>query len=96
MKQVITNFHNRTLLSRWLLDIHSTLMTSIISTVSLTALNLMLCYYAVSDREKLKKCFHRMLQIGTGISDEDRYYPAVVRYVPHILSASDSPYRILN
>ena len=57
-------------------------VTGIISTLSFTAMNLMLCYYAVSDRDKLKKCFHRMLQISTGISDEDRYYPAVVRYVP--------------
>ena len=50
------------------------------------ALNLMLCYYAVSDRDKLKKCFHRMLQISTGISDEDRYYPAVVSCLTHLPS----------
>jgi len=43
-----------------------------------TALNLMLCYYAISDREKLKKTFQRTLQISTGIEDEDRYYPTVV------------------
>lgn len=42
-----------------------------------TALNLMLCYYAISDREKLKKTFQRTLQISTGIEDEDRYYPTV-------------------
>ena len=41
------------------------------------ALNLMLCYFAISDSEKMKKCFHRMLQISTGI-DEDRYYPTMV------------------
>ena len=43
-----------------------------------TALNLMVCYYAISDREKLKKTFQRTLQISTGIGDEDRYYPTVV------------------
>lgn len=45
---------------------------------STAALNLMLCYYAISDREKLKKTFQRSLQISTGIEDEDRYYPTVV------------------
>ena len=43
-----------------------------------TALNLVLCYYAVGDSEKLKKCFQRMLMISTGIEDEDRYFPTVV------------------
>jgi hypothetical protein len=42
------------------------------------ALNLMLCYYAISDREKLKKTFQRTLHIATGVEDEDRYYPTVV------------------
>lgn len=42
------------------------------------ALNLTLCYYAVGDREKLKKTFQRMVQIATGITDEDRYFPTVV------------------
>lgn len=42
------------------------------------ALNLTLCYYAISDSEKMKKCFHRMLQISIYV-DEDRYYPTVVR-----------------
>ena len=38
----------------------------------------MLCYYAISDREKLKKTFQRTLQINSGAGDEDRYYPTVV------------------
>ncbi len=46
------------------------------------ALNLMLCYYAISDRDKLKKTFQRTLQISTGIEDEDRYYPTVVSTHP--------------
>ena len=41
------------------------------------ALNLLVCYYAISDSERMKKCFHRMLQISIDI-DEDRYYPTVV------------------
>ena len=45
------------------------------------ALNLILCYYAISDSEKMKKCFHRMLQINSNI-DEDRYYPTVVSVLP--------------
>ena len=43
-----------------------------------SAMNLTLCYYAVSDREKLKRCFQRMLQITTSLGDEDRYFPTVV------------------
>ena len=41
-------------------------------------MNLTLCYYAVSDREKLKRCFCRMLQISSGADDEDRYFPTMV------------------
>ena len=43
-----------------------------------TVLNLTLCYYAISDREKLKRCFCRMLQISDGVDDEDRYLPTIV------------------
>ncbi len=49
----------------------------------LAALNLMLCYYAISDRDKLKKSFHRMLQITTGLHDEDRYYSTLVGMCVH-------------
>ena len=41
-------------------------------------MNLTLCYYAISDREKLKRCFCRMLQITSGAEDEDRYFPTMV------------------
>lgn len=44
------------------------------------ALNLILCYYGISDSEKMKKCFNLMLQISTDI-DEDRYYPTMVSYM---------------
>ncbi|CAI8003550.1 Intraflagellar transport protein 88 homolog [Geodia barretti] len=42
-----------------------------------TVMNLTLCYYAISDREKLKRCFCRMLQITSGAEDEDRYFPTM-------------------
>jgi len=42
------------------------------------ALNLILCYYVISDREKLKRTFQRTLSISTGLNDEDRYYLAMV------------------
>ena len=48
------------------------------NTLSCTVMNLTLCYYAISDREKLKRCFCRMLQIPSGAEDEDRYFPTVV------------------
>ena len=43
-----------------------------------TALNLALCYYSIGDRDKLKKCFQRLLQISSGPEDDDRYFPTVV------------------
>lgn len=49
----------------------------------------MLCYYAISDREKLKKTFQRTLQISMGIGDEDRYYPTVVSKTSLSSCASD-------
>ena len=41
-------------------------------------MNLTLCYYAISDREKLKRCFCRMLQISSGDEDDNKYYPTDV------------------
>ncbi|XP_065176438.1 intraflagellar transport protein 88 homolog [Sycon ciliatum] len=38
-----------------------------------SALNLILCYYALGDSEKMKQTFLQMLQINMGISEEDRY-----------------------
>ena len=37
--------------------------------------NLLLCYYAVGDREKMRKTFQRLVQINAGIDDEEKYNP---------------------
>lgn len=37
------------------------------------AVNLILCYYALGDREKMKKTFQKMLQIELDIDDEEKY-----------------------
>ena len=44
-----------------------------------TAFNLILCYHAIGDQEKLKRGFQRLLKVQqNGEDDEDRYYPTVV------------------
>ncbi|XP_072019243.1 intraflagellar transport protein 88 homolog isoform X2 [Amphiura filiformis] len=40
-----------------------------------TAFNLILCYYAAGDREKMKKTFTRLLQVDLNLDDEDKYLP---------------------
>ena len=40
-----------------------------------TAFNLLLCYYALGDREKMRKSFVKMLTINLKIEDEDKYLP---------------------
>jgi hypothetical protein len=35
--------------------------------------NLILCYYGLGDREKMKKTFQKLLSIDLGIDDEDKY-----------------------
>lgn len=42
-------------------------------------MNLLLCYYALRDIDKLKRHFQRMVLIETGTDyDDDRYYPTDV------------------
>lgn len=43
-----------------------------------TCFNLLLCYYALGDREKMKKTFQRLVQINAGIEDEEKYNPVTV------------------
>uniref|UniRef100_T1IRH6 Intraflagellar transport protein 88 homolog n=1 Tax=Strigamia maritima TaxID=126957 RepID=T1IRH6_STRMM len=38
-----------------------------------TALNLILCYYALGDREKMKKGFMKMLNIALDVDEDDQY-----------------------
>ncbi|XP_078699282.1 intraflagellar transport protein 88 homolog isoform X2 [Branchiostoma floridae x Branchiostoma belcheri] len=37
--------------------------------------NLILCYFALGDREKMKKTFQRLLNCALNIDDEDKYLP---------------------
>jgi intraflagellar transport protein 88 len=39
-----------------------------------TAFNLILCYFALGERDKMKQTFQRMLQANLELGDEDRYY----------------------
>ncbi|XP_032424567.1 intraflagellar transport protein 88 homolog isoform X3 [Xiphophorus hellerii] len=41
-----------------------------------TGFNLILCYYAVGDRERMKKAFQKLISVPLGIDDEDKYIPA--------------------
>ncbi|XP_074642143.1 intraflagellar transport protein 88 homolog [Tubulanus polymorphus] len=38
-----------------------------------TGFNLILCYYALGDREKMKKAFQKLLMVDLHIDDEDKY-----------------------
>uniref|UniRef100_A0A1A7XHJ3 Intraflagellar transport 88 homolog n=1 Tax=Iconisemion striatum TaxID=60296 RepID=A0A1A7XHJ3_9TELE len=40
-----------------------------------TGFNLILCYYAVGDREKMKKAFQKLISVPLCINDEDKYIP---------------------
>lgn len=41
----------------------------------ITAFNLILCYYASGDRDKMKRTFQRLLQVDLNLEDEDKYLP---------------------
>ncbi|KAF3694552.1 Intraflagellar transport protein 88 -like protein [Channa argus] len=38
-----------------------------------TGFNLILCYYAICDKEKMKKAFQKLISVTLGIDDEDKY-----------------------
>uniref|UniRef100_A0A8B9H864 Intraflagellar transport protein 88 homolog n=1 Tax=Astyanax mexicanus TaxID=7994 RepID=A0A8B9H864_ASTMX len=40
-----------------------------------TGFNLILCYYAIGDREKMKKSFQKLICVPLGIDEEDKYIP---------------------
>ncbi|XP_029113643.1 intraflagellar transport protein 88 homolog isoform X3 [Scleropages formosus] len=40
-----------------------------------TGFNLILCYYAVGDRDKMKKAFQKLISVPLGIDDEEKYIP---------------------
>ncbi|KAL4609141.1 hypothetical protein GN956_G24396 [Arapaima gigas] len=40
-----------------------------------TGFNLILCYYAIGDRDKMKKSFQKLISVPLGIEDEEKYIP---------------------
>ncbi|CAJ1079071.1 intraflagellar transport protein 88 homolog isoform X5 [Xyrichtys novacula] len=40
-----------------------------------TGFNLILCYYAIGDKERMKKAFQKLISVPLGIDDEDKYIP---------------------
>ena len=51
-----------------------------------TAFNLILCYYATGDRDKMKKTFMRLLQVDLNLDDEDKYLPHPVSMSTQVIS----------
>ena len=47
-----------------------------------TGFNLILCYFALGDREKMKNAFRKLLTVDLKIDDEDKYLPHGVSSVP--------------
>lgn len=43
-----------------------------------TGFNLILCYYAIGDRERMKKAFQKLISVPLGTDDEDKYIPSNV------------------
>ena len=41
--------------------------------VFLAGFNLLLCYYALGDKDKMKKAFQKLLTASLGVDDEDKY-----------------------
>uniref|UniRef100_A0A3Q3XBH9 Uncharacterized protein n=1 Tax=Mola mola TaxID=94237 RepID=A0A3Q3XBH9_MOLML len=41
-----------------------------------TGFSLILCYYAVGDKERMKKAFQKLISVPLGIDDEDKYNPS--------------------
>lgn len=40
-----------------------------------TSFNLILCYFAIGDREKMKKSFQKLIMVPLGIDEDDKYIP---------------------
>ena len=47
-----------------------------------TGFNLILCHYAMGDREKMKHTFQKLLTVDLKIDDEDKYMASSVRQSP--------------
>ena len=44
-----------------------------------TGFNLILCYFALGDRDKMKRTFQKLLTVDLKLDDEDRYISSNVR-----------------
>jgi intraflagellar transport protein 88 len=51
-----------------------------------TGFNLILCYFALGDRDKMKRTFQKLLTVDLKLDDEDRYISSNVRDYPSTLS----------
>ena len=47
-----------------------------------TGFNLILCYYATGDRDRMKKAFQKLIAVPLGIGEEDKYIPTNVSRQP--------------
>ena len=45
-----------------------------------TGFNLVLCYFALGDRDKMKKSFTKLLEVNLKVDDEDKFLPHNVSY----------------
>ncbi|XP_041128598.1 intraflagellar transport protein 88 homolog isoform X2 [Polyodon spathula] len=41
-----------------------------------TGFNLILCYFAVGDRDKMKKAFQKLITVPLGVDEDDKYIPS--------------------
>ena len=60
-----------------------------------TGFNLMLCYFALGDREKMKRGFQKLLTVDLRIDDEDKYLPHGVQYLNWLIDWWLMIYKIL-
>jgi len=55
-----------------------------------TGFNLILCYFALGDREKMKRAFQKLLTVDLKIDDEDKYLPHGVSHVFSLFGCNSS------
>lgn len=51
-----------------------------------TGFNLILCYFAIGDRDKMKKAFQKLICVPLGIDEDDKYIP------PNVSKPSEAGY----
>jgi len=50
-----------------------------------TGFNLILCYFALGDQDKMRRTFERLLSVDLKMDDEDKYNATPVSYCPLLL-----------